>query len=61
MNNTVLYAEVSKEEAEAIFKKALDGQSISFEEEKKYKTYTFRFLAKHYYNYDDNATSYCCT
>lgn len=49
MNNTVLYAEVSKEEAEAIFKKVLDGQSISFEEEKKYKTYTFRFLAKHYY------------
>lgn len=49
MNNTVLYAEVSREEAEAIFKKALDGQVVSFEEEKKYKTYTFRFLARLYY------------
>ena len=49
MNNTVLYAEVSKEEAEAIFKKGLEGKVVSLEEEKKYKTYTFRFLAKHYY------------
>ena len=49
MNNTVLYAEVSKEEAEAIFKKGLEGKVVSLEEEKKYKTYTFRFLAQHYY------------
>jgi len=49
INNTVVYAEVSKEEATAIFKKALDGKAISIEEENKYKTYTFRFVAKHYY------------
>jgi glucuronate isomerase len=50
INNTVVYAEVSKEEATAIFKKALDGKTLSIEEEKKYKTYTFRFVAKHYYD-----------
>ena len=50
INNTVVYAEVSKEEATAIFKKVLDGKTISIEEEKKYKTYTFRFVAKHYYS-----------
>ena len=50
-NNTVVYAEVSKEEATAIFKKALEGKAISIEEEKKYKTYTFRFVAKHYYSF----------
>lgn len=49
MNNTVLFAEVSKEEAMDIFKKGMEGQVVSLEEEKKYKTYTFRFLAKHYY------------
>lgn len=49
MNNTVLYSEVSKEEAEAIFEKGLEGNVVSLEEEKKYKTYTFRFLAKNYY------------
>lgn len=49
MNNTVLYSEVSKEEAEEIFEKGLEGKVVSLEEEKKYKTYTFRFLAKHYY------------
>jgi glucuronate isomerase len=50
INNTVVYAEVSKGEATAIFKKALDGKTLSIEEEKKYKTYTFRFVAKHYYD-----------
>ena len=49
MNNTVVYKEVSKEEVLEIFKKALEGKDISVEEEKKYKTYTFRFVAKHYY------------
>lgn len=49
MNNTVLFAEASKEEAMDIFKKGMEGQFVSLEEEKKYKTYTFRFLAKHYY------------
>jgi len=50
INNTVVYAEVSREEAAAIFKKVLEGKTISIEEEKKYKTYTFRFVAKHYYD-----------
>ena len=49
MNNTVLYAEASKEEVAKIFQKGLNGEAISLEEEKKYKTYTFRFLAKQYY------------
>lgn len=45
----VVYAETSKEEAAAIFTKALEGKGISEEEEKKYKTYTIRFLGKLYH------------
>lgn len=44
----MLYAETSKEEVVAIFKQALQGSKISIEDEMKYKTYTFMFLAKQY-------------
>lgn len=44
----VPYAETTKEEAAAIFAKALQGNTVSFEEEKKYKTYTFLFMGKLY-------------
>ena len=46
LDSTVVYAEASKEEVTAIFEKALEGKAISIEEEKKYKTYTFRFVGK---------------
>jgi glucuronate isomerase len=44
----VAYAETTKEEAAAIFAKALRGDGVTLEEEKKYKTYTLVFLGKLY-------------
>ncbi|TVY07615.1 glucuronate isomerase [Paenibacillus cremeus] len=44
----VPFAETNKDEAAAIFAKALQGQAVSFEEENKYKTYTYTFLGKLY-------------
>jgi len=44
----VAYAETTKEEAAAIFAKALQGGGVTLEEEKKYKTYTLTFLGKLY-------------
>ncbi|MNZ81864.1 Uronate isomerase [compost metagenome] len=44
----VAYAETTKEEAAAIFAKALGGSSVTLEEEKKYKTYTLLFLGRLY-------------
>jgi glucuronate isomerase len=47
--DTVVYAEATKEEVGEIFAKALSGQGVSLEEEKKYKTYVLRFVAKLYH------------
>ncbi|MFX3634322.1 MAG: glucuronate isomerase [Candidatus Pristimantibacillus sp.] len=44
----VPFAETTKEEAAAIFAKALAGDTVSLEEEKKYKTFTLVFLGKLY-------------
>ncbi|MBU8915759.1 glucuronate isomerase [Bacillus sp. FJAT-29953] len=44
----MLYADTTKEEAAVIFSEALKGKKISLEDEKKFKTYTFKFLGKHY-------------
>ncbi|WP_218033905.1 glucuronate isomerase [Paenibacillus koleovorans] len=44
----VAYADTTKEEAAAIFAKALGGASVSLEEEMKYKTYTLTFMGKLY-------------
>jgi glucuronate isomerase len=44
----VPYAEATKEEAAAIFAKALQGKPVSLEEEKQYKTYTLLFLGRLY-------------
>lgn len=44
----VAYAETTKEEAAAIFAKALQGQGVTLEEEKKYKTYTLLFMGRLY-------------
>ncbi|MEK3722399.1 glucuronate isomerase [Paenibacillus sp. FSL H8-0034] len=44
----VAYADTTKEQAAAIFAKALQGASVSLEEEKQYKTYTLVFLGKLY-------------
>ncbi|WP_251551564.1 glucuronate isomerase [Neobacillus muris] len=42
--DTMLFAETTKEEAAAIFAEALKGNKVSPEDEKKYKTYTMKFL-----------------
>ncbi|MDQ0061054.1 glucuronate isomerase [Paenibacillus harenae] len=44
----VAYAETTKEEAAAIFERALQGEQVSLEDEKKYKTYTLLFLGRLY-------------
>ncbi|WP_159882113.1 glucuronate isomerase [Paenibacillus puerhi] len=44
----VPYAETTKEQAAAIYAKALSGQPVSLEEEKQYKTYTLLFLGRAY-------------
>ncbi|WP_166241931.1 glucuronate isomerase [Paenibacillus turpanensis] len=48
----VPYAEATKEEAASIFAKALKGETVSNEEEQKYKTYTLVFLGKLYAKHD---------
>jgi glucuronate isomerase len=44
----VPYAESTLEEAAQIFERRLDGETVSFADEQKYKTYTLRFLGKLY-------------
>ncbi|OBZ12207.1 glucuronate isomerase [Bacillus sp. FJAT-26390] len=44
----VAYAETTKEEAAAIFARALNGETVSLEEEKQYKTHTLLFLGRLY-------------
>ncbi|MFL6518020.1 MAG: glucuronate isomerase, partial [Bacillus sp. (in: firmicutes)] len=46
--DVMMYADTTKEEAAQIFKNALDGNKISIEDEKKYKSYTLTFLGKLY-------------
>ncbi|MFA9557834.1 glucuronate isomerase [Evansella sp. AB-rgal1] len=45
---TLPFAECTQEEAAAIFERALNGQTVSPQEEEKYKTYTLVFLGKLY-------------
>jgi len=49
IDGVVVYADSSKEEAASIFTKALEGKTISLDEEKKYKTYTLRHVFKLYH------------
>lgn len=46
--NSISYIETSKEEAEAIFNKALKEETLTKEEEIKYQTYTLKFFGKLY-------------
>ena len=46
--DSVVYVECTKQEANEIFAKALKGEKVSLEEEKKYKSYTLTFLGKEY-------------
>ncbi|PQD95735.1 glucuronate isomerase [Pradoshia eiseniae] len=46
--DTVMYEETTKDEAAAIYKKALQLGKVSIEEETKYKSYTLTFLGKQY-------------
>ena len=49
IDGTVVYADASKEDAAAIFAKALNGEVVSIDEEKKYKTYTLTHVFKLYH------------
>ncbi|MDQ8735851.1 glucuronate isomerase [Paenibacillus sp. LHD-38] len=44
----VAYAETTKAAAAAVFAKALNGETVSLEEEKQYKTFTLLFLGRLY-------------
>ncbi|BBI32209.1 glucuronate isomerase [Cohnella abietis] len=44
----VHYVEATLDEASVVFSKALNGQTLTLEEEQKYKTYTFIHLGKRY-------------
>ncbi|WP_314003767.1 glucuronate isomerase [uncultured Paenibacillus sp.] len=46
--NYVPYAAATKEEAAAVFAKAIAGETVSLHEEQQYKTYTLVFLGKLY-------------
>ncbi len=46
--NSISYIETSKEEAKAIFNKALKEETLTKEEEIKYQTYTLKFFGKLY-------------
>jgi glucuronate isomerase len=46
----VYYAETSKDEVDAIFKKALQGEVLTEKEAIQYKTYTLRFVGKMYHD-----------
>ncbi|MEW9698374.1 glucuronate isomerase [Paenibacillus sp. SI8] len=48
----VPYAAATKEEVEQIFQSALQGQAVSLDDEKKYKTYTLVFLSGIYNKLD---------
>ena len=50
--DSMMYARTTKEEASIFFKEALDGNKVSLDGEKKYKTYTLQFLGKLYAKYD---------
>lgn len=49
--DTVVYEEASKKEINKIFEKAIDGNNVSLEEERKYKTYTLKFLSEMYHKF----------
>ena len=49
IDGIVVYADASKEDAAAIFARALNGEVISLDEEKKYKTYTLTHVFKLYH------------
>ncbi|MHA6485362.1 glucuronate isomerase [Paenibacillus sp. strain BS8-2] len=44
----VPYAQTTQEEAAAIFSKALRGETVTLDEEKEYKTFTFLFMGRLY-------------
>ncbi|CAM3673042.1 glucuronate isomerase [Cohnella lubricantis] len=46
--DTVMFAEATREQAAAIYAKALRGESVTAEEEAQYKTHTLLFLAREY-------------
>ncbi|WP_078411923.1 glucuronate isomerase [Priestia abyssalis] len=46
--DTMMYADTTLEEAARIFEEALQGKKVSYEDEKKYKSFTLRFLGKLY-------------
>ncbi|UOQ50545.1 glucuronate isomerase [Gracilibacillus caseinilyticus] len=47
--DTMMYEEATKEEVAAIFAKAIKGEKVTLEEEKKYKSHTLTFLGTAYH------------
>jgi glucuronate isomerase len=50
--DNMVFAEATQEEVEQIFAEAIQGNKVSFEDEKKYKTFTLTFLGKLYAELD---------
>jgi glucuronate isomerase len=50
--DNMVFAEATQEEVEQIFAEAIQGNQVSFENEKKYKTFTLTFLGKLYAELD---------
>lgn len=49
--DTMMYADTNEVEVGRIFAEALQGNKVTLEDEKKFKTYTLRFLGKQYAAY----------
>lgn len=50
--DTMMYVETTKEEVGPLFEKALGGENVSLEDERKFKSYTLTFLGKQYAKFD---------
>lgn len=50
--DTMMYADATLEEASTAFNKAVQGKEVTFEDEKKYKSFTLKFLAGLYTKLD---------
>lgn len=50
--DSMMYADTTKEEAGEIFRRALEGEKVTSEEEAKYKAYTMSFLGRQYAELD---------
>ncbi|WP_420829225.1 glucuronate isomerase [Aquibacillus albus] len=50
--DSMMYAEATKEEVVSSFQQALEGNKVSLDDERKFKSYTLTFLGKQYAKHD---------